>query len=196
VIQHVIPIKEDHKPFKQKLRRINHLSFPLIEKEIKKLFEVQIIVSLRFSKCVENLVPVKKKSGERLCVDFRNLNRISLKDNYPLPKMDHILQKVVGSQKMSMLDGFSGSNQIMVHPDDQEKTAFTTPWGTFMYAEMPFGLMNAGATFERAMDISLVDEKDRFIVIYLDDIIVYSASDEEHLKHLRRAFQKCRKFGI
>jgi len=64
-------------------------------------------------------VPFRKKSGEiRLCVDFRNMNRVSLKDNYPLPKMDHILQKVVGSKKMSMLDGFSGYNQIMVHPDD------------------------------------------------------------------------------
>jgi hypothetical protein len=81
IIQHVIPIKEDHKPFKQKLRRINPLLLPLIEKEVKKLFEAKIIVSLRFSKWVENLVPVRKKSGEiRLCVDFRNLNKVSLKD--------------------------------------------------------------------------------------------------------------------
>ena len=67
--------------------------------------------------------------------------------------MDHILQKVIGSQRMSLLDGFSGYNQILVHPDDQEKTTFTTPWGTFMYAKMPFGFMNAGDTFQRAMDI-------------------------------------------
>jgi hypothetical protein len=197
VIQHVIPIKDDHKPFKQKLRRINPLLLPLIEKEVRKLFDAKIIVSLRFSKWLANLVPVRKKSGEiRLCVDFQNLNRVSLKDNYPLPKMDYILQKVVGSQKMSMLDGFSGYNQIMVHPDDQEKTTFTTPWGTFMYAKMPFGLMNAGETFQRDMDIDFVDEKDKFIVIYLDDITVFSYSDDEHLKHLRRVFQKCRKFGI
>jgi hypothetical protein len=92
VLQHVILIKEDHKPFKQKLRRTDPLLFPLIEKEIKKLFEDKIIVSLRFSKWVENLVPMKKKSGEiRLCIDFQNLNRVSLKDNYPLLKMDHIL---------------------------------------------------------------------------------------------------------
>jgi hypothetical protein len=88
----VIPIKEDHKPLKQKLRRINPLLLPLIEKEIKKLFESKIILSLGFSKWVENLVHVRKKSGEiRLCVDFRNLNRVSLKDNYPLPNMDEIL---------------------------------------------------------------------------------------------------------
>jgi hypothetical protein len=120
IVQHVIPIKEDHNPFKQKLRRINPLLLPLIEKEVKKLFEAKIIVSLVFSKWVANLVPLKKKSGHiRLCVDFRNLNMVSLKDNYPFPKMDHILQNVVGSHKMSILDGFSGYNQIMVHPDDQ-----------------------------------------------------------------------------
>ena len=95
-----------------------------------------------------------------------------------------------------MLDGFSGYNQIMVHPDDQEKTTFTTPWGTFMYAKMPFGIMSARETFQRAMDIAFADEKDKFIVIYLDDITVFSNSDDQHLKHIRRVFQKSRKFGI
>jgi hypothetical protein len=137
---------------------------PLIEKEVMKLFDAKIIMLLRFSKWVANLVHVIKKSGEiRLCVDFQNLNRVSLKDNYPLPKMDYILQKVVGYHKMSMLDGFFGYNQIMVHPDDQEKTTFTTPWGTFMYAKMPFGLMNVGVTFQRAMYIAFAYEKDKFI---------------------------------
>ena len=88
----MIPIKEDHKPFKQKLRRINPLQFPLIEKEINKFLDAKIIMSLRFSKWLENLVPIGKKSGEiRLCVDFSNLNKVSLKENYPLPKMDYIL---------------------------------------------------------------------------------------------------------
>ena len=75
---------------------------------------------------------------------------------------------------MSFLDGFSGYNQVSVHPDDQEKTAFTTPWGNFMYAKMPFGLMNAGATFQRVVDIAFVGLKDTFVLIYLDDFIVYS----------------------
>ena len=68
-----------------------------------------------------------------------------------------------------------------MHLDDQEKTAFTTPWGTFMYSKMPFGLMNARATFQRAMDIAFAEEKDKFVVIYLDDITVFSASNELHL---------------
>jgi hypothetical protein len=98
---------------------------------------------------------------------------------------------------MSMLDGFFGYNHIMVHHDDRKNTTFTTPWGIFMYAKMPFGLMNAGEKFQRAMDIAFADEKEKFIVIYLDDITMYSVSNEEHLKHLiRRAFQKCRKLGI
>jgi hypothetical protein len=95
-----------------------------------------------------------------------------------------------------MLDGFLGYNQIMVHPDDKEKISFTTPWGTLMYAKMPFGLMNVGATFQREMDIAFDDEKEKFIVIYLDAITMYSTSNKQHLKHLKKVFQKCKKFDI
>jgi hypothetical protein len=81
-------------------------------------------------------------------------------------------------------------------PEDKEKTTFTTPWGTFMYAKIPFGLMNAGVTFQRAMDISFIGEKDKFVVIYLDGIRVFSNSDKEHYQHLRKVFSKCRRFGV
>jgi hypothetical protein len=144
IMEHKIPLKPSIKPFKQKLRQINPILLPVIEKEVKKNLDAKIIVPLRYSEWVVNLVPVRKKNGDiRLCVDFRNLDRSSLKDNYPLPEMDHVLEKVVGANRMSMLDGFSGYNQIAVHQDDKEKTAFTTPWGTCMYEKMPFGLMNA-----------------------------------------------------
>jgi hypothetical protein len=182
VIQNRIPVKEYQKLFRQKLRRINPKFLPLIEKEIKKMYDAKIIVPFLFSKWVSNLVPTCKKSGEiRLCIDFQNLNKVSLKDNYPLLKMDHILQRVVGSSRISLLDSFSGYNQVLVHPDDQDKTAFTTPWGTFMYVKMPFGLMNAGATFQRAMDIAFMEESGKFIVIYLDDVTVFSRFNDEHL---------------
>ena len=89
---------------------------PLIEKEVKRMFEAGIIAPIRFSEWVSNLMPTRKKTSEiRLCVDLRNLNQVSLKDHYPLPKMDHILQRVVGSSRISLLDGFSGFNQILVH---------------------------------------------------------------------------------
>jgi len=121
---------------------------PIMEKEVKKLLDAQIIVPLRYSEWVANLVLVRKKSGEiRLCVDFGNLNKSSRKENYPLSKMEHILQRVTGASRISMIDGFSGYNQILVLLEDREKTSFTTAWCTFMYAKMPFGLMNAGVTF-------------------------------------------------
>ena len=99
-----------------------------------------------------NLVPVRKTTSQiRLCVDFRALNRESVKDHFPLPNMEMILQQVVGSQMMSLLDGLSGYNQIKVKRTDIYKTTFTTHWGTFSYEHMPFGFSNAGATFQRAM---------------------------------------------
>ena len=174
IIQHKIPLKENQKPFKQKIRRINPLLLPSVKAEIEKMYNAGIIVPIRFSEWVSNLVSVRKKTREiRLCIDFRNLNRSSLKDNYRLPKMDHILQRVVGSRRIPLLDGFSGYNQVLVLPSDQIKTAFTTPWGTFMYVKMPFGLMNAGATFQRAMDIAFSEDIGYFIIIYLDDITVF-----------------------
>ena len=185
IIQHKIPLKASSKPFRQKIQQFNPMLMSIIEKEMKRILDAKIIVPLRYSNWVANLVPVRKKNGEiRLCVDFRNLNKCSLKDNYPIPKMDHILQGVVGAHIISLLDGYFGNNQIAVCEDDKEKTTFTTPWGTFMYDKMPFGLMNVGATFQRAMDIVIFGGKDRFMVIYLDDITIFSKSDDEHLQHL------------
>jgi len=152
---------------------------PLIEKKIKCMYEAGIIAPIIFLEWVSNLVPTRKKTGEmRLCVDLRNVNKVSLKDNYTLPKMDHILKRVVGSSRISLLDGFSRYNQILVHPDDQEKTDFTTPWGTRMYIKMPFGLKNAGATFQREMDIAFAKEIHDFLIIYLDDLTIFSKSDQ------------------
>jgi hypothetical protein len=92
IIEHKIPLKEEAKPFRQKLRQINSMLLPIMEKEVKKILDAEIIIPLRYSKWVAKLVPMRKKNGEiRLCVDFRNLNRSSKKDNYPLLKMEHIL---------------------------------------------------------------------------------------------------------
>jgi len=110
--------------------------------------------------------------------------------------MDHVLENVVRANRIYMIDGFSGYNQIVFHEDDREKIAFTTPWGTFMYDKMLFGLMNLGETFQRVMDITFISERDKFVAIYLDDMIVFSNTDAEYLMHLRQTFEKCRKFGL
>jgi len=161
------------------------------------MHDAGIIAPIRFSKWVSNLVPTRTKTGEiRLCVDLRNVNKVSLKGNYPLPKMDHILQRVVGASRISLLDRFSCFNKILVHPDDQENTTFTTPWGTFKYVKMPFGLKNVGETFQQAMDIAFAKEIHDFLVVYLDDLTVFSRSNQQHLDHLRQAFLKCKEYGI
>lgn len=110
--------------------------------------------------------------------------------------MDQLLQRGTCSDKISMLDGFSGYNQILVSQENKETTTFTMQWGTFMYVKINFGLINAGATFQRAMNLAFVGNVNKFIVIYLDDLIVFSESDAKHIKHLKKAFHKCRKFEI
>ena len=117
-----------------------------------------IIAQTTHSTWCSNLVIVRKKNGTiRLCVDFRNLNLACKKDNYPLPKMETLLQRVTGSGMMLLLDGFSGYNQVWVKKEDRYKTTFTTPWGTFPYIRLLFGLTNVGATSQRAMDYAFKD---------------------------------------
>jgi hypothetical protein len=130
IIHHKTPLKNGSKPFRRNIRKFNPMLMSIIEKELKGMLDAKIIVPLRYSNWVANMVPVRKKSGDiHICVDFRNLNKCSLKENYPFPKMDHILQRVVGAHKISLLDGYSGYNQIEVCEEDKEKTTFTTLWG-------------------------------------------------------------------
>jgi len=151
------------------------------------MYDVRIITPIIFSEWVSNLVPTRKKTWEiKLCVDLRNVNKVSLRDNYPLPKLYHILQRVVGASRISLLDGFLGFNQILVPPNDQEKNAFTTPWGNFKYVKIPFELKNVGVTFQRALDIAFAKEINDFLVICLDDLTVFAKSDQQHLDHLRQ----------
>ncbi|KAH9289266.1 hypothetical protein KI387_033383, partial [Taxus chinensis] len=103
---------------------------------------------------------------------------------------------VSGSERFSLLDGYSRYNQVMVKEDDQFKTAFTTKWGTYAYKKMSFGLSNAGATFQRAMDMAFRGLINKIVLIYLDDITVFSKNAADRLCHLRQVFQRCRRFGV
>ena len=97
---------------------------------------------------------------------------------------------------MSFLDGYSGYNQVMVEEEDRLKTTFTTKWGTFSYSRIPFGLINAGATFQRAIDYTFRDLVKKCIIIYMDDLTMFSRCREDHISDLRRIFQRCRRYGI
>jgi hypothetical protein len=169
IIQHTIPLKYGVKPFQQKLRKYHPSLEPLMYQELKKLLDAKIIFQIRHSAWVANLVHVIKKSGEiRLCVDFRNLNKASEKDNYPVPPMQQRLQTVSGSEIFSLLNGYSGYNQVLVSEEDQLKTTFRTKWGTFAYKRIPFGLINTGETFQRAMDVAFWGLINKCVAVYLD----------------------------
>lgn len=131
------------------------------------------------------VVLVKKKDGSwRFCVDYRNLNKVTHKDVYPLPRIDDALDCLHGAQYFSSIDLRSGYWQISVDPMDREKTAFITPDGLYQFKVMPFGLCNAPATFERMMDSLLRGYKWSICLCYLDDVIVYSPTFESHLTRL------------
>ena len=122
-------------------------------------------------------------------MDFRNLNRASDKDNYPVPPMEKLLQMVSGYELFSLLDGFYGYNQVLVAEEDRLKTTFRTKWGTFAYRRMPFGLINVGATFQRAMDIAFRGLIGRSAIVYLDDITIFSKRRGEHTISLKPNFR-------
>jgi hypothetical protein len=165
--------------------------------ELKKLLDAKIIFQIRHSTWVENLVPVRKKSREiHLCVDFRNLNKDLEKDNYQVPPMEKLLQTMSNSMIFSLLDDFSGYNQVLVSEEDRLKTTFRNKWGTFAYKHMPFGLINLGETFQRDMDVAFRGLINKCVVVYLDDMMVYSKNREDHIWHLTRIFKRCRKYDI
>ena len=127
----------------------------------------------------------KKDGGLRLCTDYRGLNKISLRNGYPLPRIDEMLDRLHGKQVFSKIDLQMGYNQIRVVDTDVHKTAFRTRYGLFEYLVMPFGLCNAPATFQRTMNDIFRQHLDDFVMVYLDDILVMSRTVEEHRQHLR-----------
>ena len=158
IVIHEIQTYPHTKPVRQKLRPIHPRKAAAIKAEVEKLLKAGFIYPVPLTEWVSNIVPVNKKQGTiRVCIDYRDINRASPKDNYPTPFIDQIIDDCAGSEVFSFMDGFSRYNQINILPADQHKTAFICPWGTFAYKKLPFGLKNAGATFQRAMSYAFHD---------------------------------------
>jgi hypothetical protein len=126
----------------------------------------------------------------RLCVDYRPLNAVTIKNKYPLPRIDILFDQLAGAKVFSKVDLRSGYHQIKIHPEDVSKTAFSTSYGLYEYLVMSFGLTNAPAHFMYLMNSVFMSELDKFVMVFIDDILIYSKSEEEHAQHLRVILQR------
>ena len=143
-----------------------------------------------------NVVMVRKKNGKwQKCVYFTDLNKCCPKDPYPLPRIDKLVDITAVSEVMSLLDCFLGYHQIWLNPDDEEKTCFITPGGTYCYRRTPEGLQNVGPTFSRMIDGVFDKQKGKNLVAYVDDIVVKSGK-ETHIQDLQETFKNLRKSGL
>jgi hypothetical protein len=154
--------------------------------------KVGFIYPISDSQWVSPLVVVPKKNGKwRICVDYRELNKAMLRDHFPLPFIDQVLDSLAGKKYFSFLDGFSGYNQINIALEDQDKTTFTCPWGMYAYKVLPFGLCNSPTTFQRAVLAIFVDLVHECVEVYMDDFSVHGDSFEKSLKNLEKVLIRC-----
>ena len=139
-----------------------------------------------------------KKFNEkwRMCVDFTDLNKACPKDNYPLPRIDTLVDSTARHELLSFIDAFSGYNQIKMNEEDQEKTSFVTSQGLFCYNVMPFGLKNAGTTYQRLMNKMFTHQIGRNIQVYVDDMLVKSLRENDHLNNLQETFNTLRSYNM
>ena len=207
---HRIFLEEDSRPSREAQRRLNPKVWDAVKDEILKWLNAGIIYPISDSPWVSPVHVVPKKAGItvttndkgeelqtrlptkwRVCIDYRKLNAATKKDHFPLPFIDQILDKLSGQGFYCFLDGYSGYNQLAIHPDDQEKTTFTCPFGTYAFQRMPFGLCNAPATFQRCMMAIFSDFIGESMEVFMDDFSVFAPSFDACLEHLTQIPDVC-----
>ncbi|XP_034229479.1 uncharacterized protein LOC117638438 [Prunus dulcis] len=200
LVEHKLPIKDGYLPVKQARRRMSMDTELKVKEEIERLLKAGFIRPAIYADWLANIVPVlKRKTGVvRICVDYRNLNEASPKDEYPMPMADMLIDGAAHNQMLSFMDGNAGYNQIMMAEQDIHKTAFMCPGhiGAFEYTVMPFGLRNAGATYQRAMNSIFHDMIGHSLEVYIDDVVIKSPEEGNHISSLRKAFLRMRQHEL
>lgn len=193
---HTIPLEPGHKPPVRPIYRLSPLEFAELKKQIKQLLALGFIEPSSSPYGAPVLFVQKKDGSLRMCIDYRALNKITIKNKYPLPRIDDILDKLNGCAYLSSIDLKSGYWQLQIDENDVPKTAFRTPMGHYQFKVLSFGLTNAPATWQNAMNDIFRQHLDEFVVVYLDDILIFSKSKEEHYNHLRIVLQTLRDHGL
>ena len=194
-VKHTMTMKSD-KIVKLRPRRVPLAKLPALKNELDDMIEAGVIEPSG-SAWASPIVTADKKDGSlRVCVDYREVNDLTVKDSYPLPRIDDSLDALSGAKWFSSLDLRSGYWQVKMDPKDKEKTAFTSPYGLYQFTTMPFGLANAPSTFQRLMDLVLVGLHWEACLIYLDDVIVFGRSFEEHLERLRSVLERFKEANL
>ncbi|XP_024004042.1 uncharacterized protein LOC112081519 [Eutrema salsugineum] len=184
-------------PIKQKRRKLGPEKAQAVNDEVERLLKAGSITEVKYPDWLANPVVVKKKNGKwRICVDFTDLNKACPKDSFPLPHIDHLVEATAGNKLLLFMDAFSGYNQILMHPQDREKTSFITDRGIYCYKVMPFGLKNAGATYQRLVNRMFASQLGRTMEVYIDDMLVKSLIASDHAGHLRTCFDILDQYGM
>ncbi|CAM8959678.1 unnamed protein product [Rhodiola kirilowii] len=210
VCMHRILLEDVAKPSREPQRRLNPIMMEIVQKEIQKLLDADVIYPISDSQWVSPVHVVPKKSGItveedaegkmvttrikngwRICIDYRKLNAVTRKDHFPLPFIDQMLDRLAGKPYFCFLDGFSGYNQIPIAPEDQEKTTFTCPFGTFTFRRMSFGLCNAPGTFQRVVTSIFSDMIGEFIEVFMDDFTIYGNTFNACLDNFSTVLARC-----
>jgi hypothetical protein len=200
LVEHRLLIKLGFRPYKQPRRNFNPDIYDRMKEEVNRLLDAKFIRPCRYADWISKIVPVEKKRTKKLrvCIDFRDLNRATPKDEYPMPIADFIVNAASGHRILSFLDGNAGYNQIFMADEDISKMAFIYPgfFGLFEWVVMTFGLKNAGATYQRTMNLIFHDLLGIIVQVYIDDIVIKSVGDNSHLADLRLGFEKMHRYKL
>jgi hypothetical protein len=170
-----------------------------VKREVERLIEANFIRPCRYAEWISNIVPVYKKNGKmRVCIDFRDLNKATPMDWYPMPVADLLVDAAAGHKAITFIDGNAGYNQIFMAVEDVAKTAFRCPGhiGLFEWIVMTFGLKNVGPTCQRAMNYIFHKLIGKIVEIYIDDVVIKSLDHESHLDDVRKTLECTRKHGL
>ncbi|KAL4352341.1 hypothetical protein GQ457_06G015160 [Hibiscus cannabinus] len=212
---HKILLDDDHKPTVDAQRRLNQAMKDVVRKEMLKWLDPGIIYPISDSEWVSpvqcvpkkggitvisneknELIPTRTVTGWRVCMDYRQLNKATRKDHFPLPFIDQMLDRLAEKQFYCFLDGYSGYNQIAIAPEDQSKTTLTFPYGTFAFRRTPFGLCNAPATFQRCMTAIFSDLNEDYLEIFMDDFSTFGDNFDNCLNNLEKILKRCKETNL